>query len=179
MTILPQADGYLPYYLLFVSHPSFNRQPASENSSDEPRPSRRRITLQPKREKLTPSPQLSILAAVHVTGCYTLPTSASLKQFNGPNRPAPEPPALLARVFGFKNMYTGLIRLYAAYNIENAPLYDLATLTIVGVLALYASEMLVFRTARAQEMAGPLVQASVALVWMVWQREYYTGNALL
>ncbi len=45
-------------------------------------------------------------------------------------------------------MYTALIRGYAAYNITSPELYNLALLTFVGVLFLYTSELVIYRTVR-------------------------------
>lgn len=87
-----------------------------------------------------------------------------------------------------KNIYTGAIRLYAAYSIgaaqkfgigfgqhavENKAVYDLSILTFVGVLVLYAGERFVWGTVRNREVSFPFVTAGVGLVWMVLQRGYY------
>lgn len=96
---------------------------------------------------------------------------AGLKQFSGPA--APPKNALTAHVYGTKNLYTGLIRLYAAYHIGNADVYNLAIYTFVGVLALYGGEYFVWKTAGTREVTFPFVIAGSALVWMLLQKSYY------
>jgi len=97
----------------------------------------------------------------------------SLKQFSGPRRPPPT--LLLAHVYGIKNLYTALIRAYAAYYISNQPVYDLATWTFVGVLVLYVGEFAVWKTSGLREVCFPFLMAGTSLVWMTKQREWYTG----
>ncbi|KAI1738156.1 ergosterol biosynthesis protein-like protein Erg28 [Xylaria scruposa] len=113
----------------------------------------------------------ALMAAIHTVACYVKSPTASLAQFSGPA--APPPSGLLARVYGVKNIYTSLIRFYAAYYISNPQIYDLATLTFVGVLFLYAGEVFVFRTSRLKETAFSFALSGSALVWMVSQREWY------
>ncbi|KAJ5084490.1 ergosterol biosynthesis protein-like protein Erg28 [Penicillium alfredii] len=102
-----------------------------------------------------------------------LKPATSLTQFSGPA--APPRDALTAHLYGFKNIYTCLIRLYTAYHVSNPQLYDLAMWTWVGVFVLYISELLVFRTARMKEATYPLVLSTLALTWMVSQRSWYQG----
>ncbi|KAF7346070.1 Heterotrimeric G-protein alpha subunit [Mycena sanguinolenta] len=112
-------------------------------------------------------------ALIHSAVCYVSPPSTALAIFSGPNRPTPT--SLLAHVYATKNMYTGAIRLYAAYHIANAQLYNLAAFTFVGVLGLNVSEMLLFGTVRMREGLWPFVTAGTGLAWMVLQREWYLG----
>ncbi|KAK3310668.1 ergosterol biosynthesis protein-like protein Erg28 [Chaetomium strumarium] len=113
----------------------------------------------------------SVSAAIHTAVCYLRPPTTSLVQFQGPARPPPH--GLLARVYGVKNVYTAFIRLYAAYHITNSDLYNLAMCTFGGVLFLYGTEWLVYRTVRRREVAFPAVTASVGLGWMWMQRGFY------
>jgi hypothetical protein len=94
-----------------------------------------------------------------------------LRQFSGRNSPPPH--ALLAHVYGIKNLYTGAIRLYAAYHITNGPLYDLATFTFIGVLILYISEAFIYRHSRVGESFIPYTMAGGGLLWAIQQRAYY------
>lgn len=114
------------------------------------------------------------MAAVHSLVCYLSDPVRSTAQFRGPAAPAPH--GLLARVYGVKNIYTSLIRFYAAYHISNPQLYDLAIATFVGVQVLYASEVFVFKTARMRECASSFVLSGSAIVWMVVQREWYLSQ---
>jgi hypothetical protein len=79
----------------------------------------------------------------------------------------------MAHVYAAHNMYTGLIRFYAAYDISNPALYSLALWTYVGVLLLYGSELVVWRTVRLREAVIPLVTAGVGITWMVAQKDWY------
>ncbi|KAF2110480.1 ergosterol biosynthesis protein-like protein Erg28 [Lophiotrema nucula] len=115
----------------------------------------------------------SILALAHSIICYIASPQTSLKQFSGPNHPPPTP--LLAHIYGIKNVYTALIRLYAAMNVGNRELYDLALLTYVGVLFMSVTEMFVWKTMRGKEAAFPLFNAGVGLVWMIGMRGWYVG----
>ena len=103
--------------------------------------------------------------------CYISKPSTALTQFSGPKRPPAN--GLLARVYGMKNVYSSLIRIYAAYHITNPELYTLATLTFVGVLFLYGTELVVYKTVRMKEATFPFVMAGTALVWMVTYRDWY------
>lgn len=94
-----------------------------------------------------------------------------MKPFSGPE--APPPTKLLAHVYGIKNIYTGLIRAYAAYHIRNPELYSLAMWTFVGVLFLYGGELLVWKTVRLREAIIPFVTAGLGLFWMLQAREWY------
>jgi hypothetical protein len=105
--------------------------------------------------------------------CYVKDPNTSLVAFSGPARPPPT--GLLARVYGVKNIYTSLIRLYTAYAITNGALYDLAAATFAGVLFLYTTELLVYKTVRLREAMFPFVTAGSGLVWMLLQRDWYTS----
>lgn len=72
-----------------------------------------------------------------------------------------------------KNIYTALIRAFAAYHITNHQVYDLAMCTFVGVLFLYVSELVVYRTVRLKEAVFPFVTAGGGLLWMAMQRDWY------
>ncbi|KAF8213826.1 ergosterol biosynthesis protein-like protein Erg28 [Mycena galopus ATCC 62051] len=110
-------------------------------------------------------------ATIHTAVCYLGTPTAALKQFSG--RASPPQTGLLARVYGLKNIHTSLIRLYAAYHLDNPQLYDLALCTFVGVLFLYGTELVVYKTVRMREGIFPFVTAGVGLVWMVAQRSWY------
>lgn len=103
--------------------------------------------------------------------CYASSPKTALAPFRGPS--APPPQALLAHVYAVKNVYTGLIRLYAAYDLANQAVYDLAVVTFVGVLALYVPERFLYGTVGKRESVFPFVTAGTGLVWMLMQRGYY------
>ncbi|KAK4450174.1 ergosterol biosynthesis protein-like protein Erg28 [Podospora aff. communis PSN243] len=112
-------------------------------------------------------------AFIHAIVCYLSPPAVSTVQFRGSG--APPPTTLLAHVYGVKNFYTVLIRLYAAYHIGNREVYTLAMLTFVGVLWLYVTELAVWKTVTLRDAAVPYVTAGLGLIWMVRERGWYTG----
>jgi hypothetical protein len=94
-------------------------------------------------------------------------------QFSGARRPAPT--GLLARVYGTKNMYTAAVRAYAAYHVANPQVYELAMITFAGVLFLYTTELVVYRTVRVKEFAFPMLNAGGGLLWMWSQKAWYVS----
>ncbi|KAJ4389652.1 hypothetical protein N0V93_007124 [Gnomoniopsis smithogilvyi] len=132
-SLLPQHDGYLPYYLLYAG----------------------------------------VSAFIHSAVCYVLRPSVSMKLFSGPRATASTRTSLLAHTYGTKNIYTGLIRTYAAYHITNPQLYDLALWTFVGVLAFCGGQFFVWRTIGPREAVIPFVTAGAGVLWMVMAREGY------
>ncbi|KAL1848672.1 hypothetical protein Daus18300_013542 [Diaporthe australafricana] len=118
----------------------------------------------------------SSAAMIHSLVCYLKPPQTSLRAFSGPSAGASlhnSNGGLLARVYGVKNVYTGLIRAYAAYHLANGPVYDLAMCTFAGVLFLYATELGVYGTVRLREAAVPFVTSGAGLLWMGLQRGSY------
>jgi hypothetical protein len=110
------------------------------------------------------------MALTHTVVTYTHPIAA-LKQFRGPSSPSHN--VLMAHIYGVKNIYSGLIRLYAAYNIHNRELYHLALMTYVGVFAFYATELLVWKTVRLRETASSFLISGVMLSWMLIEQDRY------
>lgn len=81
---------------------------------------------------------------------------------------------LSARTFGTWTLLSSVIRIYAAYNINNPIMYQLAVCTYVIAGFHFYSEWLVFGSAKlGAGIAGPLVVASLSLVWMVSAWGYY------
>lgn len=147
---MTQSTGLLPYWLVYVCW----------------RPSRPSLFTESLR-------QTSLSAFIHSIVCYVAPVSTSLRQFSGPKRPPPT--QLLAHVYSVKNIYTAAIRGYAAYDIKNGALYDLAILTYIGVLWLFVSELAVYGTVRWREAGFPFVNAGVGFLWMVTMRAWYVS----
>lgn len=118
-------------------------------------------------------PKTSAAASIHAIICYTM-SSSSLAKFSGTAGP-PQHNTLFAHVYGMTNIYVGLVRLYAAANINNSPVYDLAMYTFAGALILYMSECLVWSTVRTRKVIFPLPNFGVGLGWMLLQRGWYLG----
>lgn len=81
---------------------------------------------------------------------------------------------LSARCFGTWTLITSIVRLYAAYNLHLAPVYDIAIWTYVVALGHFASETFVFKSMTfGVPQFFPFLFATTALVWMPMVREYY------
>ncbi len=140
--------GLLPFYLLFVSYPN-------------------QVFYEPCFDK----PKTSTLGLIHTVVCYLGSPPVALRQFSGDRRPPPT--QLLAHVYAVKNIYTCAIRIYAAFELHNRALYDLATLSYLGVLWLFATELWIWRTVRYKEAVFPFFNAGVAVIWLLVQRNWY------
>lgn len=107
----------------------------------------------------------------HSIVTYTNPRK-SMVPFQGSNAPVPN--ALLAHLYGVKNFYTVLMRLYAAYNLhQSRETYHLAMWSYAGVFFLYSTETFVYQTVRPREAAIPFVYSLTGLIWMWTQRDFY------
>lgn len=85
--------------------------------------------------------------------------------------------SLSSRTFGTWTFLSSVVRLYAAYNISNPPIYQLALWTYVIALTHFGSEWLVFGTARmGKGLIGPLCVASGSLMWMLLKWEVYENG---
>ncbi|KAF8625566.1 hypothetical protein AX15_005329 [Amanita polypyramis BW_CC] len=81
---------------------------------------------------------------------------------------------LQARTFGIWTLTSAVVRAYAAYNINNKPIYDMAMLTYLIAFGHFFSELLVFRTANlGAGLLGPVVVSTSTLIWMFAQYDYY------
>jgi len=82
--------------------------------------------------------------------------------------------ALSSRTFGTWTFLAAIIRLYAAYNITNAAVYQLAIWVYFVAFAHFSSEWMVFKTARwGLPIAGPMIISSGSLVWLFMQWSAY------
>ncbi|TKA70560.1 hypothetical protein B0A55_06232 [Friedmanniomyces simplex] len=81
---------------------------------------------------------------------------------------------LSARTFGTWTALSSIIRLYAAYHIHEPVVYQLALWTYGLAFAHFASEWLVFGTARwGRGLAGPVMVSTVTGSWMLAQWSSY------
>ena len=162
---LPQSPGYLPPWLLLVHPPPLPSSPL-------PHPP---LTF--------PPPQISTLALGNCLQSY-LTLHFTTQVYNGPSSPPPTSPStktaqvqvtpLQSRTFGTWTLLSSLIRIYAAYNITNKPVYQIALWSYVVAEGHFMSEWLWFGTAAwGRGLAGPVIVANVSLVWMVLGMGYY------
>ena len=82
--------------------------------------------------------------------------------------------AFSSRLFGTWTIISAAIRLYAAYNISNPQLYELAIIAYGVAWIHFMSEWLIFGTAAwGRGLAGPMLISTGSLVWMFSQWGYY------
>ncbi|KAG8531687.1 uncharacterized protein KY384_003319 [Bacidia gigantensis] len=146
---LPEADGYLPYWLLFIAFVSlFN-------------------TIQ---SFLT----TSMTAQVYALAPSATNASTATKDKSSPRAEDIQVTPLQSRLFGTWTFVAKLVRLYAAYNIHDPALYQLAVLTYVVAFLHFSSEWLVFGTAKwGRGLAGPILVSVTSLMWMGTQYQFY------
>ncbi|KAF2113417.1 hypothetical protein BDV96DRAFT_496208 [Lophiotrema nucula] len=153
---LPPHEGWLPKWLLFVSIVSIGNSIQAYTTLHYTY-----RVYNPNHPRLPPSISHS-----------TSPTTKSL-----PTDVPSQVTALSARKFGTWTFLTSLVRLYAAYNIDNKSFYTLAMWTYGIAWVHFMSEWFVFKTARwGAPLAGPVVVANMSLVWMWLQWGFYVNN---
>ena len=85
---------------------------------------------------------------------------------------------LSARTFGTYTFLASVIRLYAAYDITNPVMFQLALWTFVVAFVHFYSEWFIFGTTKFGEgLAAPALVSVGGLLWMLWQwGEYVAGR---
>jgi len=147
-SFLPQHDGWLPSWLLLVP-------------SSHPHP-------------LNPVPNTCMQVAVISVGntVQAFLTPRNTRQVYAQS--GQEITSLSSRIFGTYTFVSAVIRLYAAYNISNPQLYQLAMWAYLIAWGHFFSEWLVFGTAAwGKGLAGPVFISTGSLVWMFSQWGYY------
>ncbi|KAI0661482.1 Erg28-like protein [Cubamyces menziesii] len=113
---------------------------------------------------------VAVTATLNTIGNMTS-VAASRKLYN--SAPAFVNP-LQSRTFAIWTLTSAVVRFYAAYNIHNKMIYDIALFTYLFAFFHFGSELLIFRTARpAVPNMSPVVVASTSLVWMLSQYDFY------
>ena len=85
---------------------------------------------------------------------------------------------LSSRTFGTWTCMQSLIRFYAAYNVSNAAMYQLAMLSYFVSGLHFFSEWLVFRTTDLDvPLAFPLAVSACTSVWMSVQYSFYVSGS--
>lgn len=81
---------------------------------------------------------------------------------------------LAARLFGTYTLVISVVRLYVAYNISSAPMYQMGIMTYVVAWAHFVSELAVFKTQKlGSPQLLPLGFATAGIAWMAAQYGYY------
>ncbi|KAI0822459.1 Erg28-like protein [Trametes gibbosa] len=113
---------------------------------------------------------VAVTATLNTIGSLTS-VAASRKLYN--NAPGLVNP-LQSRTFGIWTLTSAVVRFYAAYNIENKMIYDIALFTYLFAFFHFGSELLIFRTARvALAVLSPVIVSTTSLIWMLTQYEFY------
>jgi hypothetical protein len=117
---------------------------------------------------LTPN-QVSVVSAVNSLQAYFSADYTSKLYTNGSI--AVEP--LSGRVFGTWTFLSAVIRMTAAYNIDNSVAYDLALWTYGIALTHFVGELVFGNASLRGRFLSPLIVASSSLAWMLTQRDAY------
>ncbi|KAH8752347.1 Erg28 protein [Hyaloscypha finlandica] len=141
-SLLPQHEGLLPKWLLFVAITAFGNTIQSYTT-------------------------LSFTSRVY-GGPTSFPTVPNPTPTTPPSLNRQVTP-LSSRTFGTWSLIQAFVRLYAAYNIDNPAFYQLAYLTYLVAFGHFMSEWFYFGTCRwGKPLAGPAVVSTGTLVWMWW-----------
>lgn len=161
---LPPAKGLLPYYMLVTSVLAVGN--ALQNY----------VTLHFSR-RLYPGKFVRNPALGPKTS--TFDPDDSTQKFVPASSPT-DPKAvdqvtpLAARLFGTYTLISAIVRLYASYNLDVAPVYQIALWTYVVALAHFGSEHVVYKT---YPLGGPQLLpfffATLGITWMLTQKAFY------
>ncbi|TBU32500.1 Erg28-like protein [Dichomitus squalens] len=81
---------------------------------------------------------------------------------------------LQARTFAIWTLTSAVVRFYAAYNIHNKLIYDIALFTYLFAFFHFGSEILIYRTAKiAAPVLSPVIVSTSSLIWMLTQYNFY------
>ncbi|KAJ8589015.1 Erg28-like protein [Rhizopogon salebrosus TDB-379] len=84
---------------------------------------------------------------------------------------------LQARTFAVWTLTSAVIRGYAAYNINNKTIYDMALLSYLIAFGHFTSEICIFRTAKINlPVLSPVIVSTTSLVWMIRQYDFYVSR---
>ncbi|KAI2622298.1 transmembrane domain-containing protein [Hypoxylon sp. NC1633] len=166
-SLIPPAKGYLPYYMVLTSVLAVGN--ALQNY----------LTLHYSRRlyggQFVPNSSLPPKSATFNPEDSTkkfVPASAASNSKEA--RPLDQVTPLAARLFGVYTMISAIVRLYAAYNIHLAPVYNMTILTYIVALVHFGSEWAIYKTAPpAPAVMFPFFFASVGIVWMISQYNFY------
>ena len=104
-------------------------------------------------------------------GAPLQPTSSQSKS------PQVQVTPLQSRLFGVWTTLSSVVRMYAAYNIHDKNIYQLAIATFAIAWGHFVSEWLVFKTAQLKApLIQPLLVATTSLAWTVLQYGYYVDD---
>jgi hypothetical protein len=166
---LPQADGFLPYWLLITSMVAIGNCIQTYTTLHYTRrlyPGQfvPNAHLPPRTATFNPEDSVSKLVPA--------PAGAQAKDKHAADQVTP----LAGRLFGTYTTVAAIVRLYAAYNITVAPVYDIAVWTYVVALAHFGSELLVYKSMNfGLPQFFPFLVSTATLICMPLVRSHYVG----
>ncbi|KAH9908324.1 transmembrane domain-containing protein [Xylariomycetidae sp. FL2044] len=163
---LPPAKGYLPYYMLGLSiiavgnslqnYLTLHYSRRLYNGQFVPNAS-----LPPKTASFNPEDSTQKLVPAG---------SQTTKEGRTQDQCTP----LAARLFGTYTLISAIVRIYASYHLDLAPVYNIALWTYIVALVHFASEWAVFKTAYlGPPVLFPFFFATVGIAWMASQYSFY------
>lgn len=162
---LPPGDGLLPRWLLFISVVSIGNSIQSY------------ISLAGTREVYAGAPPLPTRDTTSSNAAdtkQTTPVATDIPQSTTRKEHASPVTALSARTFGTWTAITSIVRLYAAYHINDPAVYELGLWTFGIAFAHFVAEWLIFGTARwGKGLAGPIFVSTGTGAWMLTQWSHY------
>ncbi|KAG7119667.1 Ergosterol biosynthetic protein 28 like [Verticillium longisporum] len=192
--LLPSSQGLLPYYMILVSLISVGNSAQCLLTLHYTR----RIYCNKFVTNTSLAPKSALRDPEDSVHKLVLATNRAAAG-NATDQVTP----LAARLFATWTLLAAVVRMYAAYHLEHAHMYDLVLWTYVVALGHFLSEMLVFKTVKfgapdlvlwtyvvalghfLSEMlvfktvkfgapsVSPLIVATTAMIWMPMQRGYY------
>ena len=126
----------------------------------------------PLNQWLTVFRQTAALSLNSVIICYAL-TSPSLVRRLYSHARRTEVTSHSSRLFGTWNLLSTIVRIYAAYHINEQTVYTLALWTYIVALAHFGSEWLIFGTTGGKGMLTAEIPPVVSIIWMLWQWDQY------
>ena len=113
--------------------------------------------------------QTSTLSFFNVAQTYASP-NLTRRVYNIASQSPPGVAPLTARIFGTWTLMSGVIRMYAAHNLSDPVIYQLALWTYAIALCHFGSELLVYRTTKVADGAIPVfIVAIMTVSWMLAQ----------
>ncbi|RIA98472.1 Erg28-like protein [Glomus cerebriforme] len=83
--------------------------------------------------------------------------------------------ALTSRTFAIWTLLSAIIRIYAAYNITEVNIYQIAIWTYIIAWSHFISEFLIFKSTKISAgWLSPVIVSTLSLTWMLLQYNYYT-----
>jgi len=127
----------------------------------------------PKSEGWLPKWQLIVASMAFFNAAQNFTTLKLTRRIYG-NVVPQQITRLQARTFAVWTALSGVVRLYAAYNINLKVVYDITLFTYLFAFAHFGSELLIFRTATFGPGAlSPVLVSTVSLTWMIMQYDFY------